>query len=279
MIPAPPDSHGIAVLVLTAQDPLAIQAGVVPPPSWGRPGPPRVDAERLFIRAPSDSLMGALIDSTSLANITATIEQVAQVIGEERPDVDQVYMDAVQAMTGRGGWPMTVFLTPDGRPFFAGTYFPKARRHGLPAFTDLCRRGADFYNERRDELEQQNRSLVDFMASMNQAPADSGAELNAMPLDVARQQLEKQFDATHGGFGGASSPASAASAAGRPASRSQRSIGGGGSWRVAPGDPVCTIFRIVASLDSFFGKDSLPWAKTPSLMSGESFLHSVIHVC
>ena len=56
---------------------------------------------------------------------------------EERPDVDAVYMDAVQQLTGQGGWPMTVFLTPDGRPFFGGTYFPNEARHGMPAFTDL----------------------------------------------------------------------------------------------------------------------------------------------
>ncbi|UCE76096.1 MAG: thioredoxin domain-containing protein [Gammaproteobacteria bacterium] len=124
---------------------------------------------------------------------------------EERPDLDKIYQTAHALLTQRsGGWPLTMFLTPDEQiPFFGGTYFPGQPRHGLPAFTDLCQRVADFYRERRDELDQQNRSLVDFMATMNQAPADSGAELNAMPLDVARQQLEQQFDATHGGFGGA----------------------------------------------------------------------------
>jgi uncharacterized protein YyaL (SSP411 family) len=124
---------------------------------------------------------------------------------EERPDLDKIYQTAHALLTQRsGGWPLTMFLTPDGQiPFFGGTYFPSQPRHGLPAFTDLCRRVADFYSERHDELEQQNRSLVDFMASMNQAPQDGGTDLNAMPLDLARQQLEKQFDATHGGFGGA----------------------------------------------------------------------------
>jgi uncharacterized protein YyaL (SSP411 family) len=124
---------------------------------------------------------------------------------EERPDLDKIYQTAHALLTQRsGGWPLTMFLTPDKQiPFFGGTYFPSQPRHGLPAFTDLCRRVADFYSERHDELEQQNRSLVDFMASMNQAPQDGGTDLNAMPLDLARQQLEKQFDATHGGFGGA----------------------------------------------------------------------------
>ena len=122
---------------------------------------------------------------------------------EERPDLDKIYQTAHALLTQRtGGWPLTMFLTPDEQiPFFGGTYFPSQPRHGLPAFTELCQRVADFYRERRDELEQQNRSLVDFMASMNQTPADSGTELNAMPLDLARQQLEQQFDATDGGFG------------------------------------------------------------------------------
>jgi len=122
---------------------------------------------------------------------------------EERPDLDKIYQTAHALLTQRsGGWPLTMFLTPDAQiPFFGGTYFPSQPRHGLPAFTDLCQRVADFYRQRGEELEQQNRSLVEFMTSMNQAPADSAATLNAMPLDVARQQLEKQFDATHGGFG------------------------------------------------------------------------------
>ena len=122
---------------------------------------------------------------------------------EERPDLDKIYQTAHALLTQRnGGWPLTMFLTPDGQiPFFGGTYFPGQPRHGLPAFTDLCRRVADFYRERGDELEQQNRSLVEFMASMNQAPADSGTALDAMPLDLARQQLEQQFDSRYGGFG------------------------------------------------------------------------------
>ena len=124
---------------------------------------------------------------------------------EERPDLDKIYQTAHSLLTQRsGGWPLTMFLTADEQiPFFGGTYFPNEPRHGMPAFTDLCQRVAAFYRERRDELEKQNRSLVDFMASMNQAEAASGGELEAMPLDVARQQLEKQFDSVHGGFGGA----------------------------------------------------------------------------
>src|SRR5207237_1119568 len=71
---------------------------------------------------------------------------------EERPDVDAVYMTAVQSMTGRGGWPMTVFLTPEGQPFYGGTYFPKEDRHGLPGFTTLLEAVDDAWRERREEL-------------------------------------------------------------------------------------------------------------------------------
>jgi uncharacterized protein YyaL (SSP411 family) len=124
---------------------------------------------------------------------------------EERPDLDKIYQTAHSLLTRRtGGWPLTMFLTPDEQiPFFGGTYFPCEPRHGLPAFTDLCQRVADFYREHREELDEQNRSLVEFLASMNQSALADGAELNSMPLDVVRQQLEQQFDATHGGFGGA----------------------------------------------------------------------------
>ena len=74
---------------------------------------------------------------------------------EERPDLDRIYMNAVQAMTGGGGWPMSVFCTPDGRPFYGGTYFPPTARHGLPAFADLLLAIADAWRNRREELVDQ----------------------------------------------------------------------------------------------------------------------------
>ena len=73
---------------------------------------------------------------------------------EERPDVDAVYMDAVQAVSGQGGWPMTVWCTPDGRPFLAGTYFPKARAYGRPSFLDVCRAVAQAWRDKREDLEK-----------------------------------------------------------------------------------------------------------------------------
>ena len=122
---------------------------------------------------------------------------------EERPDLDKIYQTAHSLLTQRtGGWPLTMFLTADEQiPFFGGTYFPDQPRHGMPAFTDICRRVAGFYQEQRDELDKQNQSLLNFMRDMNRAESHDDAQLTAMPLDVARQQLEQQFDATYGGFG------------------------------------------------------------------------------
>ncbi len=122
---------------------------------------------------------------------------------EERPDLDKIYQTAHHLLTQRtGGWPLTMFLTPDKQiPFFGGTYFPNDSRHGLPAFTDLCRRVVDFYHEKQHEIERQNQSLIDFMTNMNQAENDTDTTLTSMPIDAARQQLEQQFDSQYGGFG------------------------------------------------------------------------------
>src|SRR5688500_8215355 len=80
---------------------------------------------------------------------------------EERPDVDAVYMEAVQAVSGQGGWPMTVFLTPDGKPFFAGTYFPPRSMHGRPGFVELLRAVHEAWRERRAEVEGQAAHLAE----------------------------------------------------------------------------------------------------------------------
>ena len=121
---------------------------------------------------------------------------------EERPDLDKIYQTAHSLLTQRsGGWPLTMFLTPEGQiPFFGGTYFPKQERHGLPAFTDLMRRVEGAYREQATDIQKQNDSLLGVLSQISLG--DAVAEhLNAMPLDVARQQLEQQFDAQHGGFG------------------------------------------------------------------------------
>ncbi|HED51990.1 MAG TPA: thioredoxin domain-containing protein, partial [Gammaproteobacteria bacterium] len=122
---------------------------------------------------------------------------------EERPDLDKIYQTAHSLLTQRnGGWPLTLFLDPDSHvPFFGGTYFPPQPRHNLPAFTDLCQRVADVYREKRSELDEQNQSLLEFMRDMHRSEASTPDALNSMPLDIARQQLSSQFDASYGGFG------------------------------------------------------------------------------
>ncbi len=121
---------------------------------------------------------------------------------EERPDIDKIYQTAHSLLTQRnGGWPLTMFLTPNGQtPFFGGTYFPKEPRHGLPGFVDLMQRVAAFYRERKQDIAEQNAVLLDALGSIS-APRHAAGEPVALPLDIARDSLEKQFDATHGGFG------------------------------------------------------------------------------
>ena len=123
---------------------------------------------------------------------------------EERPDLDKIYQLAHQMLTQRGGgWPLTMFLSPeDQKPFFGGTYFPKEPRHGLPAFTELLRRVAEFYRTHRAEIRTQNEALMAAFAELQAAPA-STAPLAAIPLDRARQMLAQEFDSQYGGFGGA----------------------------------------------------------------------------
>jgi len=122
---------------------------------------------------------------------------------EERPDLDKVYQSAHQLLAQRpGGWPLTVFLTPDDHaPFFAGTYFPPAPRHGLPGFRDLLRRIEELFRERKADIRRQNRSLVQALSSLNPQPDGITDALDAGPLDLARRQLEGSFDAPRGGFG------------------------------------------------------------------------------
>jgi uncharacterized protein YyaL (SSP411 family) len=120
---------------------------------------------------------------------------------EERPDLDKIYQTAHQLLARRpGGWPLTVFLTPeDQTPFFAGTYFPREPRHGLPAFTGLLRSIEQAYREQGGEIRQQNDSLMQALASLEPRAADSVPD--TAPLEGARRQLAGSFDAEHGGFG------------------------------------------------------------------------------
>jgi uncharacterized protein YyaL (SSP411 family) len=119
---------------------------------------------------------------------------------EERPDVDAVYMSATQALTGQGGWPMTVFLTPEGRPFYAGTYFPPAPRSGIPSFPQVLSAITQAWHAQRDEVEAAggriSTALAGRLAGASAAPDDAA-------LTAAVHTLAADEDAEHGGFGGA----------------------------------------------------------------------------
>jgi hypothetical protein len=122
---------------------------------------------------------------------------------EERPDLDQIYQSAHNLLTGRsGGWPLTLFLTPDQTPFFGGTYFPPQARYNRPGFKDLLPQVAQAYRERRHDIAQQNISLRESLASGGPVP-QAGTEPGPAPLASALSRLEKNFDPVYGGFGGA----------------------------------------------------------------------------
>jgi uncharacterized protein len=124
---------------------------------------------------------------------------------EERPDIDKIYQFAHQVLTQRGGgWPLTMFLAHDDqKPFFGGTYFPDQPRYGMPAFSTILQRVAEYYHEQREELRAQNDTLMSVYDDLTPAPADAGVPLTAAPLDGVRAQLASTFDARHGGFGAA----------------------------------------------------------------------------
>jgi uncharacterized protein len=121
---------------------------------------------------------------------------------EERPDLDKIYQVAQQLIThGSGGWPLTMFLAPDEQvPFFGGTYFPKAPRHGLPAFSDLLRRVAEYYREHGADIARQNEQLKLAFAGLAPEPPADGVTLDESPLHEARAALERSFDPRFGGF-------------------------------------------------------------------------------
>src|SRR5512136_202017 len=123
---------------------------------------------------------------------------------EERPDLDQIYQRAHALMARRsGGWPLTMFLTPDGVPFFGGTYFPRTARHGLPGFLDLLPRVAAAYREQGPAIAAQGEALREAMESLEPT---AGADVRALPEGApaaALAGLKATFDPVHGGFGSA----------------------------------------------------------------------------
>lgn len=129
---------------------------------------------------------------------------------EERPDIDGIYMQAVQALTHQGGWPMTVFLTPDGRPFYGGTYFPPHdRRYGgqvMPGFPNVLLTMADVYEKRRSDVEEQAQQIADYLNQRGPVRNQNLQPLHMLPLELlstAGSKLAADFDTVNGGFGGA----------------------------------------------------------------------------
>ncbi len=120
---------------------------------------------------------------------------------EERPDVDTIYMRAVVSMTGRGGWPLTAFLTAEGKPFFGGTYFPSEDRHGLPSFRKVLESVSKTYRDRRDQIQQSAESIATHVVQQDLPPAAPDTQLSLSTLDQAVRTLSQQYDSTHGGFG------------------------------------------------------------------------------
>jgi uncharacterized protein YyaL (SSP411 family) len=120
---------------------------------------------------------------------------------EERPDVDDIYMQAVMGMTGHGGWPMTVFLTPEGKPFYGGTYYPREPRHGMPAFRQVLVAVAEAFKDRRAGVEEQAGQMAE---ALNRDLLAIGGDPDGLTPDLiahGQAQISQGFDSTHGGFG------------------------------------------------------------------------------
>jgi len=144
-------------------------------------------------------------EDTETAQVMNTLFVNIKVDREERPDLDKIYQLAHQMLTQKGGgWPLTMVLTPnDQTPFFAGTYFPKTARQGMPSFVEILHKVEGFYRNRSDDISQQNASLLQIMAdiSTSQSTSVETGVIDSMPLDEARRQLENVFDGLYGGFG------------------------------------------------------------------------------
>ena len=120
---------------------------------------------------------------------------------EERPDVDKIYMTAVQAMTGSGGWPLNIFLTPELKPIYGGTYFPPESRHGRPSFRELLLRIADLWKTRKNDLVGTATQIHQQLSSLNEQTAPTDLALGATVLTSAAEKIKAEYDPKHGGFG------------------------------------------------------------------------------
>lgn len=138
-------------------------------------------------------------------------EQIAEILNayfipikvdrEERPDLDSIYMSAVVAMTGQGGWPMSVFLTPQGQPFYGGTYFPPTARHGLPSFREVLLSVAEAWKQKRTEIEHSAENLTQYIQQNQAWTLETGTLIAGEKLQNAAEQLLQNLDPIHGGWG------------------------------------------------------------------------------
>jgi uncharacterized protein YyaL (SSP411 family) len=161
---------------------------------------------------------------------------------EERPDIDAIAMEAVQMMTGHGGWPLNVFLTPDQVPFYGGTYFPPQPRHGMPAWPAVLEAVAEAWAQRREEIVEQGSRMAERLGHSSKLRATADVALGTEPLDDAVRNLRASFDPTHGGFGGAPKfpPSSVLLLLWAQAAR-------GGSWATKAGDMAGATLRAMAA--------------------------------
>ena len=141
-------------------------------------------------------------EDEQIAGIMNELFVCVKVDREERPDLDHIYMNAVQMLTGHGGWPLNVFLTPAGEPFYGGTYFPPTDRHNIPAFPRVLQGVAQAYREKRPEVEKSVGQMLDALAQMDGRDAVTGAIPPTLPVDAART-LTRHYDGDHGGLGSA----------------------------------------------------------------------------
>jgi len=122
---------------------------------------------------------------------------------EQRPDLDQIYMQAVQMLTGSGGWPMSVFLTPEGRPFYGGTYWPPEARFGRPGFSNVLLAVADAWQKQRPQIQAQSQQIAQAVHDSCQGPAGAGLDLKTEWIDAGDRWHQEHFEPRYGGFGGA----------------------------------------------------------------------------
>ena len=141
-----------------------------------------------------------VFENRAIAELMNSIVVSIKVDREERPDVDRVYMIALQGMTGHGGWPLSMFLTPDLKPFFGGTYFPPTRAHGRPGFPDLLNQVHEVWTKEPEKIAKTGQQIMDFLEGMSQ-PDVSAKHAGAAALDLGFEAFSKKFDKEHGGFG------------------------------------------------------------------------------